>query len=86
VGYIIFDAGGHVHSTAIKPAYRRRGFGRILFMHALASVEKTLWLEVRSKNVEAIAFYKKMGMTIIGRVPNYYGNDDALVMVVSQNG
>ena len=86
VGYIIFDAGGHVYSTAVKPAYRKRGCGRILFMHALASVEKTLWLEVRSKNVEAIGFYKKMGMTIIGRIPNYYGNDDALVMVVSQNG
>jgi ribosomal-protein-alanine N-acetyltransferase len=81
-GYIIFDADGHVHSTAVKAACRKRGFGKMLFLHALASVEGALWLEVRAMNAGAIAFYKRMGMTMAERVPRYYENDDALVMVL----
>jgi len=83
-GYIIFDMDGHIHSMAVKPVYRKKGFGRRLFMHASASAKRNLWLEVRSKNSGAIAFYERMGMRIIGKVANYYGNDDALIMAVSE--
>ena len=82
VGYIIFDKGGHIHSTAVRHAYRRKGFGRILFMHAKKYTQKRIWLEVRSRNSEAIAFYESLGMKIIGKISNYYGNDDALTMVM----
>jgi ribosomal-protein-alanine N-acetyltransferase len=82
VGYIIFDTSGHVHSTAVKTGYRKKGFGKKLFAHALVCVEKKLWLEVRSKNRAAIEFYKKMGMKMIEKIPNYYGNDDALIMAL----
>jgi [ribosomal protein S18]-alanine N-acetyltransferase len=81
-GYIIFDLDGHVHSTAVKPVYRRKGFGGLLFIYALNWAKKRMWLEVRSRNIGAIAFYKKLGLKIIGKIPNYYGNDDALVMVM----
>lgn len=84
VGYIIFDRGGHIHSTAVKRTYRMKGFGRMLFMHAVKYARKRLWLEVRSKNSGAITFYKKLGMKITGKIPNYYGSDDALIMVMSQ--
>ena len=84
VGYIIFDEGGHIHSTAVKRTYRMKGFGRILFMHAKKYTQERLWLEVRSKNSEAIAFYKSLGMKIIGKISNYYGSDDALIMVMNQ--
>jgi ribosomal-protein-alanine N-acetyltransferase len=80
-GYMIFDTEGHVHSTVVRPEYRRRGFGRMLFDYASAYARKALWLEVRSKNRGAIAFYRIMGMEATERVPNYYGDDDALVMV-----
>ena len=83
-GYIIFDTDGHIHSTAVKPIHRRKGFGRMLFIHALTSIKKRLWLEVRSKNTGAIAFYKRMGMKITGKLTNYYGNDDALIMVLRE--
>lgn len=83
-GYIIFDMDGHVHSTAVKPIHRRKGFGKMLFYHALDSVKKRLWLEVRSKNSGAIAFYKSMGMGVTGKVANYYGDDDALIMALSE--
>jgi len=82
VGYIIFDMSGHVHSTAVKTGYRKKGFGKKLFVHALMCVEKKLWLEVRSKNMAAIEFYKRMGMKIVNTIPGYYGNDDALIMVL----
>ena len=83
-GYIIFDMDGHIHSTAVKPVHRRKGFGKMLFLHALKSAKKRLWLEVRSKNSGAIAFYKSMGMEITKKVMNYYGDDDALIMVLSR--
>jgi len=84
VGYIIFDRGGHIHSTAVKRTYRMKGFGRMLFMHAAKYARKRLWLEVRSKNSGAIAFYKSLDMKITRKIPNYYGSDDALIMVMSQ--
>jgi ribosomal-protein-alanine N-acetyltransferase len=83
-GYIIFDIDGHIHSTAVKPVHRRKGFGKMLFLHALEAAKKRLWLEVRSKNKGAIAFYKSLGMRITGKVTNYYGDDDALIMALSE--
>jgi ribosomal-protein-alanine N-acetyltransferase len=83
VGYIIFDRSGHIHSTAVKIEYRKKGFGEKLFAHALMRVKKNLWLEVRSKNRAAIAFYKKMGMKIVDINTDYYGDDDALIMVLN---
>jgi ribosomal protein S18 acetylase RimI-like enzyme len=64
VGYIIYDLTGHIHSTAIKQSYRRKGFGKMLFMHALRCAKKGLWLEVRTRNHGAIEFYKRLGMKI----------------------
>jgi ribosomal-protein-alanine N-acetyltransferase len=83
-GYIIFDMGGHIHSTAVKPVYRRKGFGTMLFMHAVSCAQKRLWLEVRLKNDSAVKFYHSVGMKTIGRIPNYYHNDDALIMILDE--
>jgi ribosomal-protein-alanine N-acetyltransferase len=83
-GYIIFETSGHVLSMAVKPAFRKKGLGTALLMHAREGAEGRLWLEVRSKNVSAIAFYRKAGMEITARVPRYYGDDDALIMAAGQ--
>jgi ribosomal-protein-alanine acetyltransferase len=85
IGYIMFDKGGHIYSTAVKPTYRMMGFGRMLIIHAAQYIQKKLWLEVRSKNTGAIAFYKSMGMKITGKIPHYYQSDDALIMVMNGN-
>jgi len=82
VGYMIFDTGGHILSTAVEPTHRRKGLGALLFTHALKSIGSKLWLEVRSKNTTAIEFYEKMGMKIVGKIPNYYEADDALIMAL----
>ena len=83
-GYIIFDTGGHIHSMAISSEYRRQGFGKMLFMHAVKCAKTRLWLEVRAENQTAIRFYERLGMRIVRKIPNYYETDDALVMVLSQ--
>ena len=80
VGYIIFERGGHIISTAVLPGHRRKGFGKMLFTYAHRQTHNNLWLEVRSKNRGAISFYIKMGMKIVGKTQNYYGDDDALIM------
>jgi ribosomal-protein-alanine acetyltransferase len=84
LGYIIFCKDGHIISAAVKPAQRRKGFGRMLFTYALNHTEKRLWLEVRSRNDEAIKFYENMGMKKIKKSRNYYGDDDALIMVLGE--
>jgi ribosomal protein S18 acetylase RimI-like enzyme len=85
-GYILFDLDGHIYSMAVKSSHRRRGFGRALFMQALNHANDILWLEVRSKNLGAIEFYRKMGMRVIGMVAGYYETDDALIMASDQKG
>jgi ribosomal-protein-alanine N-acetyltransferase len=85
VGYIIFDMKGHIHSTAVERTHRRKGFGKILFRHALKCANTQLRLEVRSKNQDAVAFYRKLGMKVVGKIPGYYETDDALVMVSGQS-
>jgi ribosomal-protein-alanine N-acetyltransferase len=84
VGYIIFDGTGHIHSTVVKKPYRRMGFGKMLFMYASRCAKKGLWLEVRSENREAIKFYKRLGMKIVGKIPNYYVDDHALMMCLEK--
>lgn len=83
-GYMIFDPNGHVHSIAVKATHRRKGLGRTMFNHASRFVKARLWLEVRSKNEDAIRFYEELGMKIVGKVPGYYDSDDALLMVLHQ--
>ena len=86
VGYIIFDQKGHIHSTAVEPKYRRQGFGKQLMTYASEAIgRRKMWLEVRTKNRDAISFYESLGMRIVGKIPEYYGNDDAFVMVSLNN-
>lgn len=81
-GYIVFGTDGHVFSMAIRPELRRRGLGRMLMDRARATVGGRLWLEVRTKNRGAVAFYRALGMEAVGIVPAYYGDDDALIMLL----
>lgn len=87
VGYLIYDRReGHVFSMAVKPSHRRKGLGTRLFTHARTHGKGTLWLEVRSKNRSAVRFYESLGMKIRGKVPGYYEQDDALIMVLEEGG
>ncbi|VUT28049.1 MAG: putative N-acetyltransferase [Candidatus Syntrophoarchaeum sp. GoM_oil] len=80
-GYIIFDQkNGHILSIAVDPEYRRTGIGRE-FMREVFAKCGSGWVEVRTKNEVAKAFYKQLGFIVEGVIRGYYNNDDALVMV-----
>jgi len=80
-GYIIFSPDGHIISIAIHPQHRRKGIGRELLQRAMDfTPKKRIWAEVRKSNQGAQAFYLRMGFQITGGVPNYYGNEDALIV------
>jgi ribosomal protein S18 acetylase RimI-like enzyme len=80
-GYIIFSQDGHIISIAVLPQRRRKGIGTQLLQRVMKTPRvKKVWAEVRKSNQGAQAFYLKMGFQITDMVPNYYGNEDALII------
>lgn len=77
----------------VKRDYQNQGYGKIILKHILNLLEKRLiksvFLEVRENNKNAIIFYTKFGFQLIGTRKNYYkvGNDyfDALLMRLELN-
>lgn len=73
-----------LNDIAVNPAFRRQGVASAMlefitnFRYAVKP--KRLVLEVREKNAGAIAFYKVHNFIVTGKRPNYYGNDNALLM------
>lgn len=81
LGYIIFSRDGHIISIAVHLRHRRKGVGTHLLRRAMKTPRlRKVWAEVRKSNHGAQAFYSKMGFQIEGVVPNYYGNEDALII------
>lgn len=78
---------GHILNLCVHPRFQRQGIGRALMQCILQMAQEKkvgmICLEVRCKNVSAIALYKSMGFIQIGERKNYYptvtGREDALV-------
>lgn len=80
---------GQITNIATLPAFRRRGLAHAVFSalldlareRALASVT----LEVRVSNAPAIALYRRLGFTELGRRKNFYTRptEDAIVMGIT---
>jgi len=87
VGYagvwIIFDE-AHLTTLAVCSQWQQRGVGSLLLEHLLAEVKNLgamrITLEVRVSNNNAQKLYKKYGFLSSGLRPNYYNDEDALVM------
>ena len=80
-GYIVFSLDGHIISLAVHPEKRRRGIGSQLLRSVTHYPHiKKVWAEVRVSNQRAQTFYQRMGFETIGRLPNYYGDEDALII------
>jgi ribosomal protein S18 acetylase RimI-like enzyme len=81
LGYIIFSQDGHIISIAVHPQHRRKGIGNQLLQRVMKTPHlRRIWAEVRKSNQGAQAFYSNMGFRMTGIVPNYYGNEDALII------
>jgi ribosomal-protein-alanine N-acetyltransferase len=66
----------HILNVAVHMAYRRRGIGRALMLHALAlgygQQARVALLEVRRGNTAAQHLYESLGFQPTGERPNYY--------------
>ncbi len=85
--WLILDE-AHVANIAVHPAFRQRGIGRRLLIHALndarAQGMTSALLEVRAGNQAALALYRHLGFEIVGRRKHYYrdNHEDALLMTL----
>lgn len=74
----------HISNIAVSPSARRENIGTMLLRQALEYGDTHLCdlvcLEVRESNNDARAFYKRFGFINVGRRPNYYENEDAILM------
>jgi ribosomal-protein-alanine N-acetyltransferase len=81
LAYIVFSRDGHIISIAVAPQHRRKGIGKELVEKAIDTLcVKRVWAEVRKSNLGAQAFYLRLGFHVMDVVPNYYGNEDALIV------
>lgn len=89
VGYLLGSFVGEeaeIYRIAVASRFRRMGVGKKLMEAFAAKGEKegvTAWfLEVRSRDFGAVAFYESLGFQIDGRRKDYYKNpaDDAFLM------
>lgn len=84
-GAEIFSDAAEIETIAVAPEYRRQGVATLLFIELLLAVKergvKFMVLEVRPSNTAAINLYEGFGFKIVEREENFYGDEDALIMV-----
>lgn len=70
----------------VDASSRRKGIASKLVQKLLLEAQKDkidkVVLEVSESNEKAILLYKKMGFEIVSKRKNYYGNQDALLMML----
>jgi ribosomal-protein-alanine N-acetyltransferase len=76
----------HVGNIAVENEVRGKGIGKALLRRALDDAREHFLvlatLEVRATNRAAIALYERFGFHTVAIRKRYYGEEDALVMVL----
>ena len=78
---------GALITLDVEPAWWRKGVGSALVGACARVLLNTiplaglLWLTVASHNEGAISFYRALGFGEVGSIPNYYRDDNAIVML-----
>ncbi|MCX7965892.1 MAG: ribosomal protein S18-alanine N-acetyltransferase [Syntrophorhabdaceae bacterium] len=86
--YYVMDE-AHITNFAIKPSFRRKGYGAKLLSYVIDYFKEKgvveFFLEVRESNKAAINLYRKFGFEIVGKRRRYYSdtNEDAFIMHLS---
>ena len=88
-GYIVFwivADEAHILNIAVKPEMRNRGLGKRLLSFSLVFMlekgVKEAYLEVRTSNESAKKLYDRFGFKGVYVRKKYYGNEDAVVMML----
>lgn len=75
----------HIRNLAVDPDYRRRGIATRLIEASIARYPPGRFdrvrLEVRASNEPAIALYRRQGFTVTGRIPGYYADGEAAIVM-----
>lgn len=73
-----------LNNIAVRKDSRQQGIGSRLLSEICTADNNnkfsSIFLEVRSRNIEAINFYSANGFTKSGIRKNYYNDDDAILM------
>lgn len=81
---VVIADDAHLASIAIHPKHRRRNIGSCLLdscmLLAKANSFPLVRLEVREKNKTAQDFYLVNGFEAVATIPDYYPDDNAIVM------
>jgi ribosomal-protein-alanine N-acetyltransferase len=74
----------HLMNLAVHPHFRNRGIGKGLIHQIMSAIKASdieeVYLEVRTSNKDAIAFYEKLGFNKNGFLREFYGDENAVVM------
>ncbi|MBT9164847.1 MAG: Ribosomal-protein-alanine acetyltransferase [candidate division WS2 bacterium] len=87
VGTWLLADEGHITNVAVTPEKRGKGYGKILTLEALKSLQEKqasyVILEVRASNKIAVNLYKSLGFRVTQLRKGYYmdNNEDAYVMI-----
>jgi len=65
----------------VQKEFRKCGIGSKLMDKMLSEDASNITLEVRKSNVDAIDLYKKYGFKVVSVRDNYYGSEDAFLMM-----
>ena len=88
VGLLFIGNEAEIVAVGTLPEYRRQGLGKLLVQHAIKTCRErdieSIFLEVRDKNLPAIALYRSCGFKEIGLRKGYYedSGEDAVIMKV----
>ncbi|MGM0770382.1 MAG: ribosomal protein S18-alanine N-acetyltransferase [Halobacteriota archaeon] len=81
---VIIKKSAHLASIATHPEYRRMGVATALIDVCVLLAKENSYplirLEVREKNKAAQKFYLSNDFEVKGKIPDYYLNDNAIVM------
>ena len=92
IGFIIFspiNPEAHILSISVTKKIQSKGIGTLLLQSMLDQCKamnyKSIFLEVRTSNIQAINFYQKFGFIKDAIRDNYYkdNSEDALLMSLS---
>ena len=78
----VAEAEWEILNLAVAPDARRRGIGRQLLGHILASHPGEFFLEVRESNATARSFYEHLGFKVVTKRLRYYANPEESAIVM----
>jgi len=83
-GIMVLEDEAHVTNLLVAADRRGRGTGRRMMVSLIESAidagARHLTLEVRKENMAARALYAGLGLAPVGIRPDYFGDDDALIL------